>query len=44
MISRLRPILRRRGSPRIVLEALLIVQVLHLGEHLAQMIQLYILG
>ena len=44
MISRLRPMLRRRGWPRVVLEVLLVVQVLHLGEHVAQMVQLYVLG
>jgi RHS repeat-associated protein len=44
MIRRLRAILRRRGGPRVVLEGLLVVQILHLGEHLAQMIQLYALG
>jgi RHS repeat-associated protein len=44
MIARLRSILRRRGWPRVVLEALLLVQALHLGEHVVQMIQLYVLG
>ena len=44
MISRLPPTLRRRGWPRVVLEVLLVVQVLHLGEHAAQMVQLYVLG
>ena len=44
MIARLRAIARRRGWPRVVLEALLVVQALHLGEHVVQMIQLYVLG
>jgi len=44
MIAGWPSILRRHGWPRVVLEVLLVVQVLHLGEHLAQMIQLYGLG
>ena len=44
MISRLRPMLRRRDWPRVVLHVLLLVQVLHLGEHVAQMVQLHVLG
>src|SRR5262245_65063929 len=44
MISRLRTLVERRGWPRLALDGLLLVQVLHLGEHAAQMIQLYALG
>jgi RHS repeat-associated protein len=44
MMAPLRSIIRRRGGRRVLLEALLVIQVLHLGEHLAQMIQLYVLG
>jgi hypothetical protein len=43
-MERLRAILRRRGRTRVVLEALLLVQALHLGEHVVQMIQLHVLG
>jgi RHS repeat-associated protein len=44
MIARLGEILRRRGGVRVVLDSLLVVQILHWGEHLAQMIQLLVLG
>jgi RHS repeat-associated protein len=44
MIARLRRLLERRGGSRVALETLLILQVLHLSEHAAQMIQLHVLG
>src|SRR5262245_50979119 len=44
MITAVRTIVRERGVLRFVFETLLVVQLLHLGEHLAQMIQLFVLG
>jgi len=44
MITWFGAIVRQRGPLRFVFEVLLVVQVLHLGEHVAQMIQLYVLG
>jgi RHS repeat-associated protein len=43
-MNRLRALVRERGTVRLVFEALVIVQVLHLGEHVAQMVQLHLLG
>jgi hypothetical protein len=40
-VKRLRDHLRRRGIVGIGFEMLLVVQVLHLGEHAIQMVQLY---
>jgi hypothetical protein len=36
--------LRRRGSPQIVFDVFLGVQLLHLGEHLVQIVQIYLCG
>ena len=36
--------LLRRGTVRVVFEALLVVQLAHLGEHLVQIAQIYLLG
>ena len=44
MMTWFRAIVRERGLLRFVFEVLLVVQLLHLGEHVAQMIQLYLLG
>ena len=44
MMTRVRAIVRERGALRLVFEVLLVVQLLHLGEHIVQMIQLYALG
>ncbi|MGH7313498.1 MAG: IPT/TIG domain-containing protein, partial [Candidatus Rokuibacteriota bacterium] len=44
MTRRLGAWVRRRGVTRVIFELFLIIQLGHLGEHLAQMAQLFIMG